>query len=41
MKLEWTAEIVRGWPADGALERIETVKAGTTVSNGEIGRAHV
>ena len=36
MKLEWTAEIVRGWPADGALERIETVKAGTTVSNGDL-----
>ena len=35
MKLEWTAEILRGWPADGALDHVEVVKAGVTVSNGD------
>lgn len=34
--MEWTAEIVRGWPADGALERAETIKAATTLVNGDV-----
>ena len=32
--MEWTAEVVRGWPNDGARERYETIKASTTVANG-------
>lgn len=36
MKMEWTAEILRGWPADGARERLELVKQGSTLVNGDI-----
>ena len=36
MLMEWTAEIVRGWPADGARERAETIKAATTLVNGDV-----
>lgn len=36
MKMEYRAEILRGWPADGARERLELVKQGTVVSNGDI-----
>lgn len=35
MKMERVAEIVRGWPYDGALDRHEPIKAGTTVQNGD------
>jgi hypothetical protein len=36
MKLEYTAQIVRGWPADGALERAELVKQGSLLVNGDL-----
>ena len=36
MKMEYTAEIIRGWPADGALERVELVKQGSVLSNGDV-----
>lgn len=35
MLMEWNAEILRGWPNEGALERSEVIKAATTVSNGD------
>lgn len=35
MKMESTVEILRGWPADGARERMETIKSGVTLSNGD------
>lgn len=36
MLMEWTAEILRGWPAEGARERAETIKTGSTLVNGDI-----
>lgn len=33
--MEYTAEILRGWPADGARERTELVKAGVALVNGD------
>jgi hypothetical protein len=36
MYMEYAAEILRGWPADGALDRVELVKQGTTLVNGDI-----
>lgn len=36
MKMEWTAEVLRGWPLGGARERIESVKSGSTLVNGDI-----
>jgi hypothetical protein len=36
MKMEYTAEVLRGWPADGARERLEIVKQGVTLVNGDI-----
>jgi len=36
MKMEWTAEVLRGWPNEGAQERVETVKTSSTVSNGDV-----
>lgn len=36
MKQEYVAQIVRGWPADGALERAETILASSTVVNGDL-----
>ena len=36
MKMEYTAEVLRGWPADGAMDRNETIKAGVTLSNGDV-----
>ena len=35
MKMERTAEIIRGWPYDGALDRAETIKASVTLVNGD------
>lgn len=32
--MEFTAEVVRGWPGEGARERYETIKASTTLANG-------
>ena len=36
MKLEYTAQVLRGWPADGARERTELVKQGTILVNGDV-----
>lgn len=36
MKMEYTAEVLRGWPADGARERLEIVKQGVTLVNGDV-----
>jgi hypothetical protein len=36
MKMEYAAEILRGWPADGALERAEMIKQGVTLVNGDL-----
>ena len=49
MKMEYAFEVIRGWPLDGSLDRVEPIKAGVTLKNGdviakqvdEIGRAHV
>lgn len=35
MLMERVAEIVRGWPYDGSLERSEPIKANTTLVNGD------
>jgi hypothetical protein len=35
MLMERTAEIIRGWPYDGSLERVEPIKAGSTLQNGD------
>lgn len=35
MKMDYNAEIVRGWPYDGSLDRNETIKAGVTLYNGD------
>lgn len=36
MKLEYTAQVLRGWPADGARERAELIKQGTLLVNGDV-----
>ena len=36
MKLEYTAQVLRGWPADGARERAELIKQGSTLVNGDV-----
>lgn len=36
MKMEYTAEILRGWPADGARERQELIKQGSVLVNGDV-----
>lgn len=36
MKMESVAEIVRGWPNEGSLERLETIKSGSTLVNGDV-----
>lgn len=35
MKMDYSAEIIRGWPYDGALDRNEPIKAGSTLFNGD------
>lgn len=35
MKMERVAEVVRGWPYDGSLDRYETIKTGVTLVNGD------
>ncbi|MGN6514652.1 MAG: hypothetical protein ACTHLR_02290 [Rhizomicrobium sp.] len=35
MLMERLAEIVRGWPYDGALDRSEPIKSGSTLQNGD------
>lgn len=34
--MEYTAEILRGWPADGARERQELIKQGSVLVNGDV-----
>ena len=34
-KMDYNAQIVRGWPYDGALDRNEKIKAGVTLTNGD------
>ncbi len=36
MVMEYRAEILRGWPQDGARERNELVKSGSTLFNGDL-----
>lgn len=36
MKMEYAAEILRGWPADGARERVEIVSQGASLVNGDV-----
>lgn len=35
MLMERNAEIIRGWPYDGSLERVEPISAGATLQNGD------
>lgn len=35
MKMEFNAEILRGWPVGQALDRAEPIKTGSTLSNGD------
>lgn len=35
MKMEYNAQILRGWPYEGALDRAETIFAGATLINGD------
>lgn len=36
MKMERNAEILRGWPNEGALETLEVIKSAVTLNNGDI-----
>lgn len=36
MKLEYTAQVLRGWPADGARERAELITQGAVLVNGDV-----
>lgn len=35
MKMERTAEVIRGWPYDGSLNRAEPITTGATLVNGD------
>jgi hypothetical protein len=35
MLMERVAEIIRGWPYDGSLDRAETIESGSTLVNGD------
>ena len=35
MKMDYNAEIIRGWPYDGSLDRNEPIKSGVTLTNGD------
>jgi hypothetical protein len=35
MKMEYNVQVLRGWPYEGALDRVETIKSGSTFSNGD------
>ena len=41
MYMEYKAEILRGWPADGARDRVEMVKQGSVLVNGDVVAAQV
>lgn len=34
MKMEYNVQIVRGWPNEGALDRVEAIATGQSLSNG-------
>lgn len=36
MKMEYAFEVLRGWPQDGSLDRVEPIKAGATLKNGDV-----
>lgn len=36
MKLEYTSQVLRGWPFDGSLENSELVASGSTLINGDL-----
>jgi hypothetical protein len=36
MLMEYNAEILRGWPQEGARESVETIKASATLVNGDL-----
>jgi hypothetical protein len=36
MKMDYTAMVLRGWPADGAREKAELIKQGSTLINGDV-----
>lgn len=36
MKMEYAFEVIRGWPLDGSLDRVEPIKAGVTLKNGDV-----
>ncbi len=36
MKMEYAFEVIRGYPQDGALDRVEPIKAGVTLKNGDV-----
>lgn len=36
MLMEYTAQILRGWPADGSLDRQELIKQGSVLVNGDV-----
>lgn len=36
MKMEYAFEVVRGWPQDGSLDRVEPIKSGVTLKNGDV-----
>lgn len=35
MKMEYNVQVLRGWPYEGALDRVEVIKTGSTLSNGD------
>lgn len=35
MLMTYNAEIIRGWPYDGSLERVEVIATGSTLQNGD------
>lgn len=35
MKMEYAAQVLRGWPYDGSLDRYEPIKTGSTLVNGD------
>lgn len=35
MKMEYNAQVLRGWPYDGALDRAEVIKASVSLTNGD------
>lgn len=36
MKMEFAFEVIRGYPQDGSLDRVEPIKAGSTLKNGDV-----